>query len=228
MTGKYTINYFQYQEDVGCVCMLNDWISSNDEICADNYNYFRFKLKGKGRSEKWQIYLYGDKTVKVKRDGAEVLPRGVPPPGIGGVGFGPSPNLDTKHTIYELCLPSERGMGMSMNLADPVSSGKYSGTCVSTLPVYEPTAVSFTVPLTGSTIVATAAVVTTCSVSADCTDSATPMCSGGVCVAMPCDGGSFTPDGAYDSLWDSVTPMTGKYTINYFQYQEDVGCVCML
>jgi len=152
MTGKYTINYFQYQEDVGCVCMLNDWISSNDEICADNYNYFRFKLKGKGRSEKWEVYLYGDKTIKVERDSAEVLPRGVPPPGIGGVGFGPSPNLDTKHTIYELCLPSERGMGMSMNLADPVSKGSYSGTCVSTDPVAEPNVVSFTVPLSGSTI----------------------------------------------------------------------------
>ena len=42
ITGKCTINYCQYEEDVGCVCMLNDWISSNDEICADNYNYFRF------------------------------------------------------------------------------------------------------------------------------------------------------------------------------------------
>ena len=28
-----------------------DWISSNDEICADNYIYFLFKLNGKGRSE---------------------------------------------------------------------------------------------------------------------------------------------------------------------------------
>ena len=33
----------------------------------------------------------------------------VPPPDLGGVGFGSSPFLDTKHTIYELCLPSERG-----------------------------------------------------------------------------------------------------------------------
>ena len=205
--------------------MLNDWISSNDEICADNYNYFRFKLKGRGRSEMWEVYLYGDKTIKVDRDREEVLFRGVPPPGIGCVGFGSSPNLATDHTIYKLCLPSERGMGMSMNLADPVSSGKYSRKCVSTAPVAEPTAMSFTVSLTGSTIVATAAVVTTCSASADCTDSATPICSVCVCVAMSCGGGSFTPDGAYDSLWDSVKPMTGKYTINYFQYQEDVGCV---
>merc|ERR1719374_428293 len=228
MKGKYTINYFLYQEDVGCVCMLNDWISSNDEICADNCNFFQFKLKGKGRSEKWEVYLYGDKTIKVERDSAEVLPRGVPLPGIGGVGFGPSPNLDTDHTIYELCLPSERGMGMSMNLADPVSKGSYSGTCVSTVPVAEPTVVSFTVPVQGSTIVATTSVLTACSSSADCTDSTAPMCSGGVCVAMSCGGGTFAPDGAYDSLWDSVKPMKGKYTINYFQYQEDVGCVCML
>ena len=45
---------------------------------------------------------------------------------------------------------------------------------------------------------------------------------------MSCGGGGFTPDGAYDSVWDSVMPMTGKYSINYFQYQVDVGCVCML
>ena len=78
-----------------------------------------------------------------------------------------------------------------------------------------------------STIVATAAVVTTCSASADCTDSATPMYSGCVCVAMSCGGGSFSPNGAYDFLQDSVKLMTGK-CINYCQYQEDVGCVCML
>ena len=32
----------------------------------------------------------------------------------------------------------------------------------------------------------------------------------------------FTPDGAYDSVLDSVRPMTGKYIIYYFQYQEFV------
>ena len=73
MTGKCTFNYFQFQEDVGCVCMLNDWISSNDEICADNCNYFWFMLKGKGRTKLWQVYLYCDKTFKVDRDSAEVL-----------------------------------------------------------------------------------------------------------------------------------------------------------
>ena len=38
-------------------CMLYGWFSSNDEICADNYNYSRFKLKDKCRSAKWEVYL---------------------------------------------------------------------------------------------------------------------------------------------------------------------------
>ena len=116
-----------------CVCMLNGWFSSNDVICADNFIYFRFKLKGKGRREQWEVFLFGDKTIKVDRDSSEVLPRGMPPPRFFTLlGNG-------SHSIFELCLPSERGMGMSMPLAVPVSSGKYSGTCMSTAPaVYLP------------------------------------------------------------------------------------------
>ena len=49
------------------------------------------------------------------------------------------------------------------------------------------------------------------------------MCCGGVCVAMSCGGGGFTRDDAYDSVWDSVKLMAGKYSFNYFQYQVDVG-----
>ena len=97
---------------------------------------------------------------------------------------------------------------MGMDLADPVSSGKYSGIFVFTAPVAEPTVVSFTVPLNGCTIVATATVVTSCCSSTGCPGSAAPMFCGGVCVAMSCGGGGFTPDGVYDSVWDSVRPMT--------------------
>ena len=74
MKGEYTINYFQYQG----VCMLYDWLCSNDEFCADNYN-FQFKLKGKGRSVKWEVFLYGGMSINVDRDRAEVLPKGVLP-----------------------------------------------------------------------------------------------------------------------------------------------------
>ena len=45
--------------------MLNFWFSSNDEICPDNYNYSRLKLMDKCRSKKWELYLYGDKTIQV-------------------------------------------------------------------------------------------------------------------------------------------------------------------
>ena len=69
---------------------------------------------------------------------------------------------------------------------------------------------SFTVPLDGCTIVATTSVATTFSSSAVCPGSAAPWCCENVCVAMSC-GGGFTPGGAYDSIWDSVMPMTGIF-----------------
>ena len=94
MTGKYFVYSFQYQGFAGCVCMLNGWFSSNDEVYADNYIYFRFKLQG--RSEKWELYLYGDMTIKVDRDSVEVLPRGC-------ASFSALHHLATDHTIFELC-----------------------------------------------------------------------------------------------------------------------------
>ena len=42
----------------------------------------------------------------------------VPPPGIGGVGFGLLSNPDRKHTIYELCLPIVRGLGYVYGFSD--------------------------------------------------------------------------------------------------------------
>ena len=76
--------------------------------------------------------------------------------------------------------------------------------------------------------VATAAVVTTCSSSADCPSSAAPMCCGGVCVAMSCGGEYFSPDGAYDFAWYSVKPTRGSTPSIPFSILVDVGCVCML
>ena len=109
---------------------------------------------------------------------------------------------------------------MSMDLAVPVSSGKYSGAFVFTATVAGPTVMSIRVPLNGYSIVATTTVMT----SFFC----------GLFVLRECLRRDvvrwwfFTPGGAYDSVWDSVRPMTGNYLINYFQYQEFVGCVCML
>ena len=42
---KYFVNDFQYHVFVGCICMLNHWFSSNDEVCAVNYIFFRFTLQ---------------------------------------------------------------------------------------------------------------------------------------------------------------------------------------
>ena len=48
-------------------------------------------------------------------------------------------------------------------------------------------------------------------------------CCRGVCVAMSCCGGFFTPDGAYDSVWDYVKPLTGKYFFNFSSTKSSLG-----
>ena len=48
--GIYIFYYFQYQDVVGCVCMLKDWISSCCVFCADYHNHFQSTLKGMSRS----------------------------------------------------------------------------------------------------------------------------------------------------------------------------------
>ena len=101
---------------------------------------------------------------------------------------------------------------MDVDLADPVSSRKFSGFSCPWLQLRS-SLWCRSQSLFGSTIAATATVVIFC---------------GGVCVAMSCGGGFFTPGAAYDAVWDSVRPMTGNYTISYFQYPEFVGSVCML
>ena len=76
--------------------MLNFWFSSNDEICPDNYNFSRFKLEDKCRSEKWDLYLYGVMTIMVDRDSVEVLPRVC-------LRLGSLPDLATDHTPSMCC-----------------------------------------------------------------------------------------------------------------------------
>ena len=88
----------------------------------------------------------------------------VPPPGIGGVGCDPFSYL-SRCTPLRVVSAIVCGLGMSMDFVDPVSSGMYSGTFVFSAPVAEPIVMSFTVPLSYCTFVATATVVASCSSS---------------------------------------------------------------
>ena len=80
---------------------------------------------------------------------------------------------------------------------------------------------SFTVPLIGWTIAATATVVISCSSSAGCPDAGVyaSRCRVVVDVSLLM---------VLTILFGTVKPMTGKFIFNYFQYQEVVGCVCMV
>jgi len=124
MTGVFTVNYFKYTDT--CFCMFNDWLSGQTQICADNYNYFRFRLKG-GRFwsrvfETWEVYVYGDGTIRVVVNDVERIARGETS-GLfnGGTGFGPSPNNADPHTTYEICFQSDSDVEFKLNLRDPVS-----------------------------------------------------------------------------------------------------------
>ena len=99
-------------------------------------------------------------------------------------------------------------------------------TLVFTAPVAEPIVVSYTVPLVGCTIVAIAIIVSSCSSSTDCPGSAALFYEG-VCVAMSCGDGFLIPDGTYDSVWDSVKPITANF-FQLFPVSGFFGCVCML
>merc|ERR1712136_74666 len=48
LDGKYINNYFYHKSDIGCVCMLNDWIGGGSEIYANSNKCYQSKLEGIG------------------------------------------------------------------------------------------------------------------------------------------------------------------------------------
>ena len=159
------------------MCLHAEWlVQQHDTICADNYIYFRFKLQACVAVRSGSCICTAFFFIKVDSDSVDVLPRGVPPFRLfTQLGNG-------SHTIFGLCLPFERGMGMSMPWQFQSRVGVQRDVRVH--------------GLTGCTIVTTAVVVSMRSASADCTDSATLVCSSGACVVMSCVYGSFTRYGA--------------------------------
>jgi len=100
--------------------MLNFWFSRYDTICADNYIYFG--------SSCWLVSQCEAGVVSVRRNVHQGGPcqRGSVAQGCASVSALTQLGNES-HTIYVLCLPSERGMGMSVYLAVPVSSGSTAG-----------------------------------------------------------------------------------------------------
>ena len=71
MTGKYLLQLFPVPR-FRWVCMHAELLvqSATYDICPDNYNFSRFKLKDKCRSEKWEVYLYADMSIGCACTGA--------------------------------------------------------------------------------------------------------------------------------------------------------------
>ena len=125
VTGRYTKLYVDYIKDAtspkgGFLYLLNDWIKNEDgPVPADCYNLFRMSTGG--GSERWEIKSFGDKSVWVALNDEVVQERSNSSGAglaTGAVGFGPSPNSDLDHTIFELKFPASKGL-FQLQLHDP-------------------------------------------------------------------------------------------------------------
>jgi hypothetical protein len=110
--GMYS--YFYADFDGANLWLLNDWFYNDEKIDPDCYN--QFGVWTGGGAERWDIRAYGDKRVEVRKDGklVETGASGIE----GGYSFGPSPNVDRPHTMYELKIPARAG-SWGVQLHDP-------------------------------------------------------------------------------------------------------------
>lgn len=112
--AKGMYSYFYADFDGSNLWLLNDWFFAGEKIDPDCYNQFGV-WTGDG-AERWDIRAYGNKKIEVRKDGKLVDTQAT---GIeGGYSFGPSPNVKTPHTLYELKIPAKPGR-WGVQLHDP-------------------------------------------------------------------------------------------------------------
>lgn len=112
--AKGMYSYFYADFDGTNLWLLNDWFFAGEKIDPDCYN--QFGVWTGGGAERWEIRAYGNKKIEVRKNG-ELLDKdksGVE----GGYSFGPSPNVKTAHTMYELKIPASAGR-WGVQLHDP-------------------------------------------------------------------------------------------------------------
>jgi uncharacterized repeat protein (TIGR02543 family) len=110
--GMYT--YFYADFDGTDLHVLNDWFYNAENIDPDCYN--QFSVWTGGGTERWVIRAYGDQHVEVSKNGVTLDATSTDV--VGGASYGPSPNVATPHTIYELKIRAAAGT-WGVNLHDP-------------------------------------------------------------------------------------------------------------
>ena len=95
--------------------LLNDWYERNDAtICPAMYNLFRFST-GDGH-QNWEVRVFGDGHLTILMNGKPYSD------GKGGFSFGPSPNSDTPHTMFEFGVTGVETGRLACQLHDPASA----------------------------------------------------------------------------------------------------------
>ena len=108
--GTYGKLYLDYSAD-GTLRILNDWHLCTEKPPDNFYNLFQITTGG--GAQQWMTRVMSNK-VHVWLNGVKLgaFAR-------GGAGFGPSPTLQTSHTIYEFALPDVKPGAIAMKLGDP-------------------------------------------------------------------------------------------------------------
>jgi outer membrane protein assembly factor BamB len=112
-TGKYTYAYFDY--DGKYLYILNDW-HENDVSALKPECYNHFIAWTGGGTEMWDLKVFGDGHLEVKKNGAAIPLEGDEVD--GAVGFASSPLVAAEHSIFELKFPASPG-GFGVQLHDP-------------------------------------------------------------------------------------------------------------
>lgn len=109
--GRYTYLYVDY--DGERLHLFNDWHYMDAVVDPSCYN--RFDVTTGDGAEAWEIRVYGDRRVEVRRNGEPVEG----PLYEGTAGFGPSPQVpDRPHAAWELAFPVQPG-AWNVALHDP-------------------------------------------------------------------------------------------------------------
>ena len=105
--GRFTNAYFNFDGDR--LHILNDWVfNDNSPVQSNCYNLFN-AWTGSGR-ERWELKVYGDKTVQVKLNNEIVEQSDERVNATGAIGFTFSPRRErSNHSIFELSFAASPG-----------------------------------------------------------------------------------------------------------------------
>jgi PEP-CTERM motif len=112
VTGIYS--YFYYDWDGSDLYIMNDWHNTEAgfELATDDTQWNTFEFTD-AQDDDWEFRVFSDGDITAWENSIEITDSGI----IGAYGFGPSPDVATDHTLYEVMVPGD--------IIDPEAAGGF-------------------------------------------------------------------------------------------------------